>query len=75
MKVIDVREIEAATETVAIKFADDMDDSACYLWWDEIEGQVKMVDMDDTSDPYFNVEDIPNLIKALEKAYELWGDK
>jgi len=45
-----------------------------HLKKDLTEGLFGIVDADDDK-VLFSFEDIPNLIKALQKAQEVWGDK
>ena len=41
----------------------------------DVEGMIILVDGDMQEDAYVRVSDISNLIKALQKAQELWGKK
>ena len=70
MTTIDIR--ENVEEITAVRFADTC--RACAVRNDSGKGLV-LIDTDSKGDACFYYNDIDNLIKALQKAKELWGNE
>ncbi len=71
--IYDVRENVIPNYT-HIKFADDTDNRACLIEYhsDGFTGYLRLVNRYESGDDRIDIDDIDNLIRALEKAKVLW---
>ena len=74
MVTIDIRAGDTA-KIDSIQFADDSASASFVTLNSYRPSEVCLYDLDECGVSNIFISDIPNLIKALEKAYELWGEK
>ena len=74
MVTIDIRTSNPA-KIDGIQFADDPTTASFVILNSYRPSEVRLYDLDECGASNIFISDIPNLIKALEKAYELWGEK
>ena len=73
MVTIDIRAGDTAIDS--IQFADDSASASFVTLNSYRPSEVCLYDLDECGANNIFINDIPHLIKALEKAYELWGEK
>lgn len=66
---IDIRD-DSSEEVTHIRFAHDSEEHACKI--ENRDDGFVIVDCDDISEGYISSTSIDNLIKALQKAKEIW---
>lgn len=71
---IDIRK-ESEQPITEIQFSDNDGRYGCGVSYCMTDASILICDCDDDPASEVLITDIPNLIKALEKAYELWGKK